>query len=161
MKFPVVNTPNFVLRKLRTEDLEAFLEVSYYHGKQATNVRQARETMLRIENDFFKGESIHWAIAEKKGDKLVGSCGFYHGVLRQETEVGYAVIESQRQKGIMKEVLPDMLKFCGKFLDFKTVLAVTESNNLASVALLKKSGFLWQKKLKQGQDQYQLRLLLT
>lgn len=156
MKFPIVNTKNFVLRKLRNEDLEDFLEVSYYNGRKANNVRQAREVMLRIENDFFRGESIHWAIAEKKGDKLVGSCGFYHAVAKLETEVGFAVVEAKQNQGIMSEVLPEMLKFCGKSLTFETIFAVTESSNAPSLALIKKCGFVFNKKLKQNCDQYKI-----
>ena len=158
LKFPSVHTKNYVLRKIQPEDLEDFIEVSFYNGRTAKNIRQAREIMLRIEHDFYRGDSVHWAIADKKGTTFIGACGLYHSILKDQTEVGFALKETFLRQGIMSEILPEIVKFSIKILNMRNIVAVADTSNAASVALLKKSGFVFDKVVKGGLEQYRFAL---
>ena len=86
-----------------------------------------------------------WIFIEKSTKQVIGDGG-YKGNPNSygEIEIGYEIIESKRKKGYATEVCKALLSYGKQHLGFEKAGAFTVSENVASVRLLTKLGFLYQ-----------------
>lgn len=86
-----------------------------------------------------------WAVTDRQSGKLIGRAGLDHreydsGV---ELEMGYLIDPAYQHKGIATEVCQAIMDFARDNLDFPRVNALTDPDNLVSVALLERLGFVY------------------
>ena len=74
--FPSITSDKISLRQVQTSDIKDLIEILFYDSIQATTLQQATEMQAKINKDYFDGNSIHWGIAEKLTDKIVGTFRF-------------------------------------------------------------------------------------
>lgn len=60
---------------------------------------------------------------------------------RGEVEIGYETFEDFRGKGIMPEAVAELTKWCFSNITVKSVIAETDSDNIASQRTLEKNNF--------------------
>lgn len=138
---PTLTTERFILRSLTAEDAADIVSITFFEGQPAKSPDDVLQIMNHMEGEQQKGNALHWGIAERDTNIVIGGCGFYRGFLNRTGEVGYIVSEEYRRKGIMNEVLPVVLKFGFEFLFLEKIKAYTNKENIASIALLQKYGF--------------------
>ena len=139
---PTLTTENYILRNLTEADAANVISITFYEGQAATSVEETINIIRIVEQEQQKGNTLHWGIAERTTDKVIGGCGFYRGFLNKTGEVGYIIHKDHRGKGIMTEVLPVVLKFGFEFLYLEKIKAYTQKDNIASIALLLNNGFI-------------------
>ena len=83
--YPVLQVEDIILREVKEADLEDILDVLYYDGVKAATIEHAVEIQKQIDRDYLDGSSVHWAIASKDTNRIMGTCGFYRGF---ENETG-------------------------------------------------------------------------
>ena len=77
--FPTILADRIILREIVLSDLDHILEVSFYDGKPAADTAEALVMLQRIERDYHNGDTIHWGIADKNSNIIMGTCGYYRG----------------------------------------------------------------------------------
>lgn len=128
------------MREITDADLSGLVEISYYDGKQAASVLEAREMNERIRKDYEQGNSIHWGIADAD-DRIVGTCGYYRGFGNDSGELGCVLLPAYRGKGYMTLALQAAIGFGFREARLRSVWAVTSPENAAAIRLLKRLGF--------------------
>ena len=84
-----------------------------------------------------------WVVIDVELNQIVAEMGF-KGTPDQnsEIEIGYGTFPNQQRKGYMTEALAAMCKWALARPDVRGVLAETDQNNLASIRVVTKNGFV-------------------
>lgn len=140
--FPILIAGDFILREIEVSDTGHVHEFSYYNGEKTESLEETVLALERIKNDYRNREAIHWGIAHKDEDIIIGSCGYYRGFRNSSGEIGYVLSERWRGKGVMKEVLRAAIDFGFQVLKLAEVKGYTKPGNAPSIAVLKRAGFV-------------------
>lgn len=147
-RFVSLETERLLLRRLRESDLETFLayrndpEVSRYQGWEDYGRREARELIRALEREepFAPGEWFQFAVEVKEAGTLVGDLGFRIGVGGAQAEVGYTLAREHWGKGYASEAVSRLLDHAFRDVGLHRVYAVTDQENLPSIAVLERIG---------------------
>ncbi len=140
-RVPVLSNHRLVLREIEPNDALLIAEISAYDGAFATNEAEALRILEKIKADRAKGEAVHWGICLKESNEVVGTCGYYRGYPGNVGEIGYVLRTAYRGQGIMTEAVKLIVDFGLDTMKLSNVVAYTSPTNLASIAVLKRTGF--------------------
>ena len=86
-----------------------------------------------------------WLVFDKTSGKLIGRAGLEHRDFLDavELDMGYLIDPGWQGQGLATEVCQAILAFAREQLDFSRVNVLTDSENTASVELLRKLGFYY------------------
>lgn len=148
--FPNLETDRLVLRSINTTDApEIFamrsnpVTMQYIPRPLALTMDDAIAHIEMIQNTISKNEGINWAITLKGNDQLIGVAGFYR--IEPENyrcELGYMLLPEYHNNGYITEVIPTILSYAFTTLQFHSVSAIIDPNNIASERVLQKTGFV-------------------
>ena len=85
------------------------------------------------------------AVEEKEGGGPVGMCGVLKRDALPDPDVGFAFLPSFRRRGYAREALLGVIADAGARLGLTRLLAITSSDNAASIALLESVGFAFER----------------
>jgi len=148
--FPVINTERLTLRQTSEADVpEVFFlrsdkEVRKYIEKQACQSADEALQHIRLLNNMWKdNEGISWAVTLKGEDKMIGNIGIWN-IQREHyrAELGYALYPKHQGKGIMSEAMKAVIDYAFNKMKLHSLEANVNPDNAASIAVLKKSGFV-------------------
>ena len=98
-----------------------------------------------------------FCIAERGNDEAIGSCSFDRD--RDQLEVSFQFIPERAGLGFAHEAVSAALRWAWATLDDESVIAVTQTANVAALALLRRLGFTQESRLDEfGVEQVLLRL---
>jgi len=147
--FPTLVSERLVLRKMNPEDaadlfvLRSDPEVMKYIPRPLAVVVNDVVPLIDGANDLAaQNEAINWGIVLKDENRVIGTIGFVR--LSKEdhrAEVGYLLHPAFQGKGLVREALALLIDFGFKDLDFHTICAIADPDNLASIKLLERTGF--------------------
>ncbi|PLR75196.1 GNAT family N-acetyltransferase [Bacillus sp. V3-13] len=156
-KFPILETSRLHLREVRLEDAPAIFayfskdEVTkYYDLASFTDEQQAVDLIKRLQQRYSTGEQIRWAVALKEQpDRLIGTCGL-HAIEPEhfKAEIGYELNPDFWNKGIMAEVIQQIVDYSFKEMGLNRLEAFYDPANVASRRVLEKNGFEYEGILK-------------
>jgi ribosomal-protein-alanine N-acetyltransferase len=149
-KFPNRRVGEYVLRELERSDAPALL--AYISDKEVHRFisdedipKDFEQALQEIEywGGLFKHrQSIYWGIADRKTNELVGTCGYnYWNRLHRRAELSYDLKRELWGKGIMTEVLKEVVKFGFTQMMLHRVSATVSPDNPASGRVLEKLNF--------------------
>lgn len=147
---PLIETERITLRDIEDSDLsEVFAMRSdpelmrYIPRPLCISHDDAMKHIRMIRQNNSKNESVNWGIARRSDNKLIGIGGY---VRRQpdnfRAEIGYILLKEEHQKGIMREIMPVMLKYGFEKMNLNTIEAIIDPDNIASEKLLLHFGFV-------------------
>jgi [ribosomal protein S5]-alanine N-acetyltransferase len=139
--FPELAGAGIRLRRVVADDASSIREITFYDGIGAATVEEAAAMIQRIDQDYAKGNTLHWGICLSDDDEIVGTCGYYRGFPADTGEIGYVLQESCRGQGIMNRALKLIVEFGFTELDLAQIVAYTDRRNAASIAVLERLGF--------------------
>ncbi|PCJ18622.1 MAG: GNAT family N-acetyltransferase [Candidatus Cloacimonadota bacterium] len=92
-------------------------------------------------------EASHWIIKSTLNKIFIGliTLDLHHD--RKSKEISYQLISNQFKKGYAFEVMQIVIRYCFESLKLDKVIAETQSSNIKSIQLLKKTGFTFDKTL--------------
>ena len=146
----IINSVNLKIRHLKPSDLDDFHlyrsnpEVTKYQGFDVMTLVQAAEFILENESKYFgnAGEWVQYGIEHNNSGKLVGDCAIKLDVLDPRiAEIGITISHLEQRKGYAKETLINLLKFLFDTKDIHRVVEIVDTENIASIELLKTIGF--------------------
>jgi ribosomal-protein-alanine N-acetyltransferase len=146
---PELTTARLRLRAATLEDAEALSsiygdpEVRRYLGFGIlTTLDQIREKLAGDLEAVRRGESMRWILCERDSDEVAGYVGLFHWSQRdRHAEVGYIVARHLWGQGLMKELLPTLLRFGFEQMGLHRIEARVDSRNAASMRVLTRAGF--------------------
>jgi RimJ/RimL family protein N-acetyltransferase len=88
----------------------------------------------------------------KETNQSIGCCGLLQRDYLQGPDIGFAVLPAFRRQGFLYEAAQAMLLRVKEMRCYPAIDALVDPENKASIALLKKLGFAYQRKLNPPQD---------
>jgi len=155
--FPEISDDKISLRQILTADIKDLVEISFYDAVQATTVRQATEMQTKIDKDYIDGNSIHWGISDKLTNKIVGTCGYYRGLDKEEGELGCVLLPQYRGKGFMTSAMLLAIEFGLNTIGLKRIWAITSQQNEDAIKLLERLNFIKIAGLDDNEIEYELK----
>lgn len=140
--FPDLISEHISLKKIAPSDVNAIVEISYYEGIQAQNVKEAMEMQLKINKDYEVGSSIHWGIFDNNTGKIVGTCGYYRGFNQGRGELGCVLLPEYHSKGVMTKALTAAIDFGLNTIGLAHIVAITTKGNEKAIKLLARLNFI-------------------
>ncbi|AFD06470.1 GNAT family N-acetyltransferase [Solitalea canadensis] len=149
-EFPVINTTQLILRQFSHTDADKVFELRsneaimrFIKRPRAKTVNDAKTWIDTILNSFKNNEGITWAITLKDApDIFIGSVGFWRIIKEHHrAEIGYMLHADYWGKGIIKEATEATIEYGFKQLNFHSIEAHIDPENIASGKLLEKTGF--------------------
>lgn len=157
-RFAGLETERLLLRRLRESDLGTFLayrndpEVARYQAWEEYAESEARGLMRALERaePFAPGEWFQFAVElkaveskevePKKAGTLVGDLGFKVEADGGQAEVGFTLAREHWGKGYASEAVSRLLDHAFPSVGLHRVYAVTDQENLPSIAVLERLG---------------------
>jgi ribosomal-protein-alanine N-acetyltransferase len=157
--FPVLTSDRLVLRQLQTHDVHATFslrsnpDVMRFVNRPLTRtIEEAMEWHNKIQSALVNNEGITWGIAFKEdmGNK-VGNIGLWR--MEKENyraEIGYMLDPMFQGKHITTEAVNMVVDYGFRKLNLHTIEAKVDPENIASMAVLRKTGFVLEGTLKEN-----------
>lgn len=156
-KFPSISDDKIMLRQIQFSDINDLIEISFYDAIQATTLKQATEMQTKINEDYTNGNSIHWGIADKLTNRIVGTCGYYRGLDKGEGELGCVLLPQFRGQGYMTSAMLLAIEFGLNRIGLKRIWAITTKQNVKAIKLIEKLNFIKIADLDNNEVEYKLR----
>ena len=153
--FPEIISDTIILRQVQTEDLKGLVEITYYDSVPACTIDDAREMQNKINMDYQKGESIHWGIADKQTNEILGTVGYYRGFDQGIGELGCVLKAEFRGKGFMTKAIELATEYGIKQIGLEQIIAVTTPQNDRAIKLLERLHFIKTATLLEDEIEYQ------
>ena len=146
--FPIA-TSRLTLRRFRHEDLSSFVayrsdpQVAQFQDWSSIDNNEARDFLEHHKQSAFgvPGEWFQIAIALSETDVLIGDIGT---VIKADdstsAEIGFTVSRENQGKGFASEAVRAVLRVIFERTAVERIEAITDSRNVASIALLKSIG---------------------
>ena len=154
--FPSISDDKISLRQIQFSDINDIIEISFYDAIQAATLTQAMEMQAKINKDYSSGNSIHWAIADKLTNKIIGTCGYYRGLDKGEGELGCVLLPQYRGQGYMTFALLLAIEFGQNNVGLKRIWARTTKQNEKAIKLIEKLNFIKIADLDNNEVEYEL-----
>ena len=146
-EFPVIETKQIRLRKLKVEDAPALER--YYSNENVyryldwngpETLERSYEVIDLWNKGYEKGWIIRFAIAEKGTDEIIGTI-FLSEFEGKRAEIGYELSEDYWRRGIISEAIYEVLSLGFNQLGLVRIQAFVCAENVASTEVLKKFKF--------------------
>lgn len=154
--FPIICDDKISLRQIQFSDINDLIEISFYDAIQATTIEQATEMQEKISGNYVDGNSIHWGIADKVTNKIVGTCGYYRGFDKGEGELGCVLLPKYRGQGYMSLAMILAIEFGLNEIGLRRIKAVTTKQNEKAIKLIEKLNFIKIAELNDNEVEYEL-----
>ena len=149
MHFTNLETARLILRHFTDADLVSFMayrndpDVARYQSWEGISEAEARAFIAeqKLVQAGVPGQWFQVAIALKETGTLVGDCALKideHD--ERQAEIGYTLARAYQGKGIATEAVSCVLDYVFRRLELHRVVAITDCENTASVALLERLG---------------------
>lgn len=148
-EFPTIETERLVLRALHVTDCHDVLgifsdeRVMVYYGMYPINSLENAVSLIQaLQNTFYEGKGIRWAMTLKESGRLIGTCGF-HNLNQQQrrAEMGYELAWEYWGLGYAKEAIQAMRIYGVEMMNLHRMEALVYPENLASQGVLERLGF--------------------
>ena len=150
---PLITTARLVLRELTSDDSDFILELlnepSFLQQIGDKGVRTREDARLYIETGPRASYARHgfglYAVILQDGGETAGICGLLKREALEDPDVGFAFLPRFWSKGYAFESAAAVLQHARSALGLTRILAITSPGNTASIQLLGRLGFLFER----------------
>ena len=164
----VLETERLCLRQMNLDDAQFVLTLlnepsflRYIGDKQVRDLEGARNYLRTgpIASYERNGFGLN-AVELKESHTPIGICGFLKRDELPDPDIGFALLPDFWGKGFAFEAAAALMKDERERLNIQRVLAITSLDNDASISLLERLGFKFEKITKLASDRESLRLFI-
>lgn len=155
-EYPTLSGEKIILRQILPADLPDIVEISFYDGQPARTLEEARTMQEKIEQNYADGDSVHWGIADRSTNEIVGTCGYYRGLDQGAGELGCVLRPQFRGQGYMTPALQLAIDFGLNTIGLNRIWAATSQQNERAQQLLERLCFVKVSDLEDGMVEYEL-----
>ncbi len=165
----ILETDRLVLRHLTTDDtafiIELLNEPSFIQNIGDRKVRteeDARKYLLNgpLESYDKNGFGLFMVVL-KDSSEPIGMCGLLKRDNLPDTDIGFAFLPKYWMKGFAFESASAVLKYAKENCGLKRVLGIVNPGNAASIRVLEKLGFKFERMVKMPKDDFEIKLFAT
>jgi RimJ/RimL family protein N-acetyltransferase len=148
----ILETDRLLLREFVLDDVEDFFrmvsdpDVTRFTGDGCQTLEEARK---RLEEgpfqDYRKYGYGRWAAVYKPTGKIIGFAGLKHLDDVGEVDLGFRFFKEHWGKGVATEASRAILAYGFDTLQRKRIIGITDLDNKASIRVLEKVGFTFEK----------------
>ena len=158
---PTLETERLRLRPILDTDRAAVMAIrsdrrtmAHIPTPLATSLGDAEEHIAKIHADQRDGKMLAWAITLRPSTDLIGIiCLLRMKKEHFRTELGYALVRPYWGQGIMSEAVDVVVRHAFDTLGFHSIEAGVGPENMGSIRVLERNGFIQEGHLKE--DTYQ------
>ena len=162
----ILETERLSLRKFILDDAEFILTLlnepaflRYIGDKKVRSLDDARQYLLNGPVASYERHGFGLLLVELKATQTpIGMCGLLKRAELPDPDIGFALLAAYRGQGFAFEAAEAVLQDAGDRLDLQRILAITTLDNDASIDLLKRLGFRFEKIVSLSPNAEQLRL---
>jgi RimJ/RimL family protein N-acetyltransferase len=99
-----------------------------------------------------------WLVETKSDIAPIGICGLLKRDVLDDVDIGYALLPEFWSQGYALETASAVMSYAGKTLGLSRVVAVTNPDNQASIRLLEKMGFRFERMVRLSDDAPEIKL---
>lgn len=163
----VAETNRLLISKFTLEDASFFMELVNtpnwlkYIGDR--NVKTVEDAKDRIKNGQLKsyesyGFGFYKLLLKDENNKAIGTCGLIKRDTLEHVDIGFAMLPNYERKGFGYEAALAILDLAKDTFNLAKIVAITQENNLNSIALLERLGLTYEKRVKPFDDGEELLL---
>lgn len=148
----ILETDRLLLREFVLDDLPEFFRmlsdpaVIRYVGDGATTLLQARTILEeRVFSDYRNVGYGRWAAVYKPTGSVIGFAGLKYLDEVNEVDLGYRFFPEYWGKGLATEAARAVVAYGGAVLRLKRIVGIADVANTASIRVLEKVGFGFEK----------------
>jgi RimJ/RimL family protein N-acetyltransferase len=166
---PVIETPRLALPRLTTDDADFILELlnepSFlrYIGDKGVRTREdaARYILAGPMASYERFGFGLYRVERKDGGEPIGICGLLKRDSLEDVDVGFALLPRAWSQGFAFESAAAVLEHGRQTWGLKRILAVTSPDNEASIRLLGKLGFRFERMARLSEDAPEVRVFAS
>jgi ribosomal-protein-alanine N-acetyltransferase len=143
----IFETPRLWLRQFTLDDASLLVALNsnpqvlkYLHEPLLTTEEQALHVLENIILPQYKNKLGRWAIYIKETGEFIGWCGLKYLADRDETDLGYRLMQQYWGKGYAYEAAKHTLDYGFNHLHLNTIVGRAHIENTASLKILEKIG---------------------
>jgi RimJ/RimL family protein N-acetyltransferase len=149
LPWTILETKRCIVRETTVEDVEAFYRI--YEDPRVSDYLDDIQHAPEQEKEYVREyiEKIYgyygfgvWTILEKESGVVIGRAGFSYSEGFTEPDLGFLIAGPWQEKGYAEEVCSAILAYGREELGFERVLALVRPDNLRSLRLCRKLGFV-------------------
>lgn len=165
----VLETERLSLRKLTIEDAQFILTllnepsfIRYIGDKQVRNVEDAEAYILNGPVASYERNGFGLYLVQlRESYTPVGMCGLLKREELPDPDIGFAFLPEFWRKGFAFEAAAALLQDARARLKLQRILAITSLDNEASIKLLERLGFRFERVTQLAADREQVKLFAT
>jgi ribosomal-protein-alanine N-acetyltransferase len=148
--FPVLESERLIFQQISTDDAPDIFELRtnekvlrYSDRLPMKNMQEAMDMVKLISDTFDKNNGIAWSMKSKETKRTVGHISFWRiNKEHHRAEIGYAMFPEYWGKGFMTEAINKVIDYGFSEIKFHSIEANVNPNNLPSIKLLERAGFI-------------------
>jgi len=164
----VLETERLWLRPMSVDDAEFILALlnepsflRYIGDKQVRSIEDARQYILNGPVASYERHGLGLLLVELKGSQTpIGMCGLLKRDELPEPDIGFALMPDFWNKGFAFEAAAAVLQDARDRLKLERILAITSLDNEASIKLLARLGFKFDRITRLAPDREEIRLFV-
>ena len=165
----VLETERLSLRKFTVDDAEFILTLlnepaflRYIGDKKVRNLEDARQYILTGPVASYERYGFGLLLVElKESHTPVGMCGLLKREQLPDPDIGFALLSDFWNKGFAFEAAAAVLQDAVQRLKLERIVAITTLDNDASIGLLQRLGFSFEKIVQMSPEGEQLKLFAS
>lgn len=165
----ILETNRLLLRRLAVEDAQFILTllnepsfIRYIGDKKVRNLDDARQYILNGPVASYERNGFGLLLVELKDSHTpVGMCGLLKREELPDPDIGFALLPDFWNKGFAFEAATAVLQDARESLRLECILAITSLDNEASINLLQRLAFRFEKVIELSADQGQVKLFIA
>jgi RimJ/RimL family protein N-acetyltransferase len=165
----VIETDRLILRKLSVDDAEFILELvndpswlKFIGNKDVKTIEDARRSISNKYVEMYNRLGFGLYLAELKGEGVpIGICGLIKRDALEDVDLGFAFLPGFRGQGYAYEAAVATMEYGKNVLGLNRIAAITVQGNEASIKLLEKLGFQFEKMVEMSKDSESVMLFAT
>jgi len=165
---PVIETERLVLRRLTTDDAAFILELlndpAFLRYIGDKGVRTDADACRYIATGPMASYERHgfglYRVELKDGGEPIGMCGLLKRDYLPDVDIGFALLPAYRSKGYTLEAASAVLAHARDTLGLERVLAITSPDNVASIGLLERLGFRFDRMARPAENEPEVKVFL-
>ena len=163
-----LNTERLVLRPFTVDDVQFVLTLlnepsflRYIGDKKVRNVEDARQYILNAPIASYEANGFGLYVVElSESHAPIGMCGLIKREELSDPDIGFAFLPDFWNKGFAFEASAAVLQDARERLRRQRILAITSLDNDASIKLLQRLGFKFEKVIRLTADREQVKLFV-
>ena len=165
----VLETERLMLRRLSPDDAEFILDLlnqpSFLRYIGDKGVRNNEEAINYIQTGPVASYEQHgfglYLVQLKETGASIGICGLLKRDTLPDVDIGFAFLPAYWSRGYALESAEAVMKYGREKFGLQRIVAITSLNNEASIKLLEKLGMKFERVIKLGEDEHEVRLFGT